>query len=96
MPKSPRAGNPEAVNVVSNVPLAEMMKSDPPASRAGPAPAFQNAPPLPLGVTFRTDRMASVASSKAMIQPVYGLASQCEPHAVYSTPPETSSADRSL
>ena len=67
----------------------------PSGSAAGPAPAIQNAPREPLGVTLRTAVCVNVAGSYAMIQPVYGSISQCDVHAVISRPFTSSSADRS-
>src|SRR5262249_23924300 len=84
-----------ASSVVSNVPLPSSKNMLPDPSAAGPAPAIQNAPRDPFGVTFNTLVAASVAASKDISHPVYGSMSQCDVHAVTIAPFNSSSPARS-
>src|SRR5436305_928556 len=68
----------------------------PALSAAGPAPAFQNAPSLPFGVTLRTLVWASVFWLYPMTHPVYGRMSQCDDQAVYTIPLSRRRPGRSL
>src|ERR1700722_6771803 len=65
-------------------------------SAASPAPAPQIAPSLPFGVTLITLVLARVAASYPITQPVYGLISQCDAQARYTTPFNNNNPDRSL